>query len=188
MRKIITAVVLSSTMTMSAMAAAQVNVVPPNFSNTWVEAKFVDYDSNADGFLFEGSYGLDKNLNVIGSLELGDTNGADYSILTGGASYALGLGNLSNLDLLIHAELGFGQVDVGAGDDSDVGVIFGGELRFTPIEVIEVYGDLYYGTVWNSDLGLEIGGRFYATKELVLSLGLEIADNDALYLGARFNF
>lgn len=179
MKKLLTTAALATAMTVSAAAFAE-GKKTSGFSNTWVDVEYVDNDWDG-GLRARGSFGLGGGLNVIGSMSFYD----NVNALTGGVSYALPLGNQNNLDLLLHGELAYYDYDYGG---SDTEVIFGSELRFQVIDPLELYGDLYYTTAGNGDLGLDLGARFSVTDSIQVIGGIDIGGNDTLHIGGRFNF
>ncbi|NRB38422.1 MAG: hypothetical protein HRU20_08125 [Pseudomonadales bacterium] len=173
MKKILASVVLATTFSAAAVAEG---VQDSGFNNTWVDVEYVDV---ADGGVrARGSYSLDGNLNIIGSLGVYDKATA----LTGGVSYGLGLAN--NLDLLLHGELTYVDFDCGPNDCDDTDIRIGTELRFQLNEPLELYGDLYY----HDDLNVDLGARFSVTDGIKIIGGIDLNDDETLHIGARFSF
>ncbi|NRB39633.1 MAG: outer membrane beta-barrel protein [Pseudomonadales bacterium] len=192
MKTFLLATTLASTLVFSATAsAASNNVKASNFSNTWVEASFTDFDSGLDGFKVEGSYALNEHLNVIGTAGLFDDTGIDAQLLTLGLSYAIGLATTKKSDILIHAEFASSKVDFdnpNIRSEDDRGLILGTEFRFQALDVLELYADLSYTTLWDNDLMIEGGARLEVAEDIQINAGLQLSDDDMLYLGARFSF
>lgn len=190
MKNILATAVVAASVAAPAMAQTS-DALPSNFSYNYVEVDYVDMDSDLDGLRILGSFDVHSNVSVIGNLGLFGRKGVDVTNLTVGAAFHMGIPEVTNLDIRAHAELEFVDLDFscsGCGSDDDRGLRIGAEVRFKPIDVLEVYGDLTYKTVYDNDMILSGGVRFYVVPNIQLTAGLELSDDDALYIGGRFSF
>lgn len=196
MKKLIAGLV----MTAALPVMAQDNAAANNFNYSFVEADYVDFDSGFDGFRVKGSFDLQSNLAVIGSVGLYDEKNADLRVVSGGVAYHRNAGELleadalRNTDLVFHGELEWAEVSVdcpsfaSCRDDDDIGILAGVEARIAIIDRLEAFADLSLRTTWDTDVVFGGGVRFSVIEQLQLLAGVELADDDNIYLGARFNF
>lgn len=173
-----------------------------DFSYTWVEVNYVDLDSDLDGLRVKGSLEITEPISVIGSIGLYSEGRVDVTSFSGGASYHLnvgsltGVGELNKLDAVVFAEIQYLEVEVGSVNDDEMGIRTGAEARYQALEMLEAYIEISYSTVdtrvngngYGNDFSFGTGVRYAPVDFLQLTAGLTFADDDELYLGARFNF
>jgi hypothetical protein len=179
-----------------------------NFDYTWLEVNYVTTDAGSrdpDGLRVKGSFAIAQPFSVIGSVAMYSDGPLDIFQLSGGASYHLNIGSLSGVEALdkmdgvAYAEMQYLDVSVDncrGCDDDDLGIKIGGEARYQVIDQLEAYVDVSLSTTevgrgsasYGNDFAIGTGVRYSPIDLLALTAGVTFADDDELYLGARFNF
>ena len=150
----------------------------------FAEFRYVDVDvAGGDGFKLGGSYHVNNNWLVVGSLTtLSYDNNLDARWIEVGAGYVWPMQD--NWDIVASARY------VNISDDfDDDGIALEGGLRGFLAPQFEIRGSLNYLALDDSDTFLEFGGDYYFTDEFAAGLTLEFAgDADVLTIGARWFF
>lgn len=202
MKKLMMATMVAGFLALPVIAQETIPVQPTNFNYNYFEIDYVDFDSGLDGFHFEGSYDIRQNINAIGSLGIFSEGSNDFMRISGGLAYHFGVGQafdapaLNDMDLMLHAELEYANSEWSGWcnnnrcqyDDSELGIYTGVEVRYKLIPGIELYGDGSFRTTFNNDFILSGGVRLGITEDMQLTVGFELADDDLLQIGGRFNF
>lgn len=203
MKKLMAVVVATGILSVPAMAQETIPVKETNFNYNYVEVDYVDYDSGLDGFNIEGSYDIRENINVLGSLGLFSEGSYDFTRLSGGVAYHFGIGQafdvaaLNEMDAMMHVELEYANREWSGWcnnnrkckyDDDEFGIYSGVEVRYTVLPGLEVYADGSFRTTFDNDFIISSGVRFGVTEAIQLTAGFELADDDLLQIGGRFNF
>ena len=181
MKIIIISTILASISLISVAASAQ-DGNDKAFSNTWLDIEYLDVDNDwGNGLKVTGSYGINDQLNFIGSwTDIDNATG-----LTAGFSYAFNLTENKNLSLLLHGEISHLQLSP-SGENS--ACFLGGELRFQATAPLELYSDIYYSTVNDGEWGIDSGARYNVTPAIQLIAGVDINTYNSFHFGTRFNF
>lgn len=161
----------------------------PSLNYTLAELRFVDVDvSGGDGFKLAGSYRLEGNWLMVGSLtSLGFDGDVDTFTIDIGGGYVWPY--RADWDLL--ATVRYVNIDVdtpsGSGDDSGIGITGGVRGMLAP--QFEVRGAVSHVSVGDGDTFLEIAGDYYFTDNFAAGLSAEVAgDIDTFSIGARWFF
>lgn len=170
------------------LPAAAAAVEPSTLSYTYGQFGYADTtfdfpgDPGADGFALEGSYQFTDMF--FGVASYSDLSGdADFSTLAIGAGAAIGLAPSTDG----YATLSFVDVDFGLGSDDGLALEFG--VRHMLNEQVELFGNLQYVDIAESETGFEIGGRYWFQKNFGASLSYETFDGDnTILIAGRYNF
>lgn len=169
------------------MATAAAHAAP--FSYDLVEGGFGEIDE-ADSLFLKGSKALDKNLYVLGGLYAIDEQNVDGFYLEGGLGYHLPLSKQA--DLVLNGQLLYGDLDTPGGGVDDLGAILRAGVRFTPVDRVELEGNLAFSsndTLIDDGIGLDVYGRYFFNKQFSGALGLHSdTELDGLSLSVRYNF
>lgn len=182
---------LLAVLSIPATAAAQTGQTggPGELSYSFAELRFVDVDSNGgDGFQLAGSYELDGNWILVGSLTSLDFNGdVDTSLLELGGGYVWEY--TDEWDLFGTLRLVWAEVDTPFGDADDTGFAMSAGTRGLLAPKFEVRGSVNHINVDDSDTYLQIAGDYYFTSQFAAGVSLDFAgDTDSFSLGARWYF
>ena len=161
----------------------------PSLEYTFAELRFVDVDVNGgDGFRLGGSYELQGNWLIVGSLTTLDfNNDVDTTTIDIGAGYVWPF--QEDWDLVATARFLHTDVDTPFGSDDDSGLGLSGGIRGIIAPQFEVRGSVNHVTVGDSDTFIEIAGDYYFTPEFAAGLSVDLAgDADTLTIGARWYF
>lgn len=182
-KKIIAAVVAALVLPAAASA-----VEPSNLSYTYGQFGYADTtfdfpgDPGANGFALEGSYEFTDMF--FGVISYSDLSGdADFSTLQFGAGAAIALAPTTDG----YASLSIVDVDFGGGSDDGIALEFG--VRHMMNEQVELFGNLQYVDLTESETGFEFGGRYWFQKNLGASFSYETFDGDnTILIAGRYNF
>lgn len=178
-----------------ALAAASTQALAFSYDN--LEGGYGEID-DADSLFLKGSKSLDKNLFVLGGAYLVDENNFDGFYLEGGLGYHLPLSKQA--DLVMSAQLLYGDFDyevrtpfgTAKGNEDDLGAILRAGVRFTPVDKVELEGNLAVSsndTLIDDGIGLDAYARYAFTNEFSGALGLHSdTELDGISLSVRYNF
>lgn len=157
------------------------------FSYDYVEGSFGEYDQSnidADAFYLGGAIGLDKQLAVLGSAGIIDTDFGDVTVLRGGLLFHTPIEK--NFDLFGALELAWVDTDF----DDDFGFIATGGARVQIQDNFELEGKLTLTEVdpFDDGLGFSVGARYYLDKQLSAAVGLASdTEFDGIWINLRYN-
>lgn len=167
---------------------AGVQAADTNFSYTFVEAGVTDRDFDgysADGLIGRGSLEINDLFFVHGDMTLLSTSGTDINTLAGGVGAAMSFSNM--IDGFAKASLV--RYEIGSLDDTGLGLEVGARARV--IDQVEAFGSVKYVNIdSDSDVGIEVGGRYWLTNNWGFSASYTDADfmGSGVTLAARFSF
>ena len=169
---------------------AQTTEAPANeFSYTYAELRFVDYDDNGgDGFRFNGAWDLSNNWLLLGGITSADfSSNVDATIIEVGAGYVWHY--RPEWDLIATGEFVRADFDTPGGSADENGFALSGGLRGYLAPEFEIRGSVNYIDLDDSDTYLELAGDYYFTQQFAAGLSLEFAgDSDLFSIGARYFF
>lgn len=182
---------LLTVLSLPATAAAQSgqNSAPGDLSYSFAELRFVDVDTNGgDGFQLAGSYELDGDWILVGSLTSLDFNGdIDTTLLEVGGGYVWDY--TDDFDLFSTLRLVWAEVDTPFGDADDTGFAFSAGARGLLAPKFEIRGSVNHINVDGSDTYLQIAGDYYFTSQFSAGVSLDVAgDTDSFSIGGRWYF
>lgn len=169
-------------------AAAQAQT-EPSLNYNYAELRFVDVDvAGGDGFRLGGSYELDNNWLIVGSLTTLDfNNDVDTFTIDVGVGYVWPW--QEDWDLVATARFLNTDVDTPFGSDDDSGLGLSGGIRGLITPEVEVRGAVNHVTVGDSDTFVEIAGDYYFTPQFAAGLSVDVlGDVDTFTIGARWFF
>jgi len=147
---------------------------------------FDGVDDESDGIEFSGSYALDEKLYLWGGLGFASGD-VDVTALALGVGYHQPLA--PTVDLVAEFGLLHSEFDFSGGDDDETGWQLGGGVRAWVAQQVEVDAQLVYVDLGDSDIGLDLGARYYLDTNLSFGLGLFLIDDaDTLSINARWDF
>jgi len=179
-----------------AMAEQRTSMVRDNgFSYTYGQLAYdrwdLDNDLDIDALTAEGSFALDEHIFLRGSLGFydGDAGRADVDghRLSGGVGFHTPLQR--GLDFVTSADIIYDEIEVGRGDDDEIGFEVRGGVRHATTEQLELSGGLTYMDLYDDDLGVYGQGLLKLTP--VVDLGARVVvggDRDTYGLFGRYNF
>ncbi len=159
------------------------------FSYDYVEGGYGEIDQ-ADSLFVKGSKSLDKNLFLLGGAYVFDETSVDGFYLEGGLGYHLPLSKQA--DLMMSAQLVYGDIDFNRNSEDDLGAILRAGVRFTPVDKVELEGNLAVSsndTLIDDGIGLDAYARYAFTNQLSGALGMH-SDTElyGISLSVRYNF
>ena len=160
-----------------------------DLSYSYVELRFVDVDSRSgDGIRLNGSYELDGNWVIVGSLtSLDFNNNVDLTLLELGGGYVWHYSD--DFDLVSTLRLVRSEIDNGANDADDTGFAITAGARGLLTPQFEIRGSVNHINLDDSDTYLELAGDYYFTDQVSAGVSLEFAgDTDAFTIGVRWLF
>ena len=159
-----------------------------DLSYTYGELRFVDVDNDGDGFQLAGSYELEGNWILVGSLlTLDFGSNVDATLFEVGAGYVWDYAE--NWDLFSTLRLAHAEVDTPAGDADDTGFAFSAGARGFLAPKFEIRGSVNHINLDDSDTYLTFAGDYYFTDQVSAGISLDFAgDTDAFSIGARWYF
>ena len=176
--------VLSVLALLFAGTASAQTAATPFLDYDLLEIRFIDVDvAGGDGLKLGGSYRLQNNWLIVGSLASVSFNGdVDATTLELGGGYVWPYRD--DWDLVASVR----YVNI-SGDIDDSGVIFEGGVRGLLTPQFEIRGSANHVTAGGSDTFLELGGDYYFTEQFAAGLTFEFAgDADVWTIGARWFF
>jgi hypothetical protein len=185
------ALVLLTIFALPATAAAQSGQgnALGHLSYTYGELRFVDVDSNGgDGFQLAGSFELDGDWILVGSLtSLDFNNNVDSTLLEVGGGYVWDY--TDNFDLFTTLRLAWAEVDTPVGDADDTGFAFSAGTRGFLAPKFEIRGSVNHTNLGDSDTYLTFAGDYYFTDQVSAGISLDFAgDTDSFSIGGRWYF
>ena len=182
---------LAAALSIQATAAAQTTQqsAPTDLSYSYGELRFVDVDANGgDGFQLAGSFELDQNWILVGSLtDLDYNNNVDSTLLEIGGGYVWDYS--ADWDLFSTLRFVHYEVDTPFGNADDTGFAISAGARGLLAPKFEIRGSVNHINLDNSDTYLRIAGDYYFTQQLAAGISLDLAgDTDSFSLGARWYF
>jgi hypothetical protein len=159
-----------------------------DLSYTYGELRFVDVDNDGDGFQLAGSYELEGNWILVGSLlTLDFGSSVDATLFEVGGGYVWDY--TENWDLFTTLRLAHAEVDTPVGDADDTGFAFSAGTRGFLAPKFEIRGSVNHINLDDSDTYLQFAGDYYFTDQLAAGISLDFAgDTDAFSFGARWYF
>ncbi|MDJ0940346.1 MAG: outer membrane beta-barrel protein [Woeseiaceae bacterium] len=184
MRTILIALSLFLAGAASAQAPSQ-----PSLDYSYLEGRYVDLDvGGGDGFRFGGSYQLNGNWILLGSLTTLDFDfDVDSFTIDVGGGYIIPF--QKDWDFLATLRYVNTEVDTpfGDADDSGLGISFG--IRGMIAPQFEVRGNVNHVTIGDDDTFLDIAADYYFTPQFAAGLSVDIGgDADAFTIGGRWYF
>ena len=179
--------VIASLLAVSAASAQTPNRPVMNYN--YAELRFVDVDvAGGDGFRLGGSYALDNNWLIVGSLTTLDfNNDVDTFTLDIGAGYVWPW--QEDWDLVATLRFQNTDVDTPFGSDDDSGAALSGGVRGLITPEFEVRGAVNHVTVGDNDTFIEIAGDYYFSPQFAAGLSVDVlGDVDTFTIGARWFF
>lgn len=182
--------------TSPAMAEQQTSMVRDNgFSYTYGQLAYdrwdLDDDVDADALSAEGAFALDEHIFLRGALGFYDGDAGRLDVdghrLSGGIGFHTPLQR--GLDFVSSADIIYDEIEVGRGDDDEIGFELRGGLRHATTEQLELSGGLTYMDLYDDDLGVYGQGLFKLTP--VVDLGARVVvggDRDTYGVFGRYNF
>ena len=170
-------------------AAGVANAQQPAVRYDFAEIRYLDVDvAGGDGLSIGGSFRLDNNWIVLGSLtDLGFDGNVDSLAIEIGGGYVWPW--KSDWDLLATLQFTTVDVDTPFGDGDDDGFVFQGGTRGLITPEFEVRGSINHTTIGDGDTFLEIAGDYYFADQFAAGLAFEFAgDVDVVSIGARWFF
>ena len=161
----------------------------PVMNYNYAELRFVDVDvAGGDGFRLGGSYELDNNWLIVGSLTTLDfNNDVDSFTIDIGAGYVWPW--QEDWDLVATLRFQNTDVDTPFGSDDDSGVAVSGGVRGLITPEFEVRGAVSHVTVGDNDTFIEIAGDYYFAPQFAAGLSVDVlGDVDTFTIGARWFF
>jgi opacity protein-like surface antigen len=159
------------------------------FSYNYIDARYVSFDDNGfdgDGLRVRGSFQLQDNLLLVGSValvELDDVD-ADATVLSIGGGYTFAL--YDQIDFLGTAEIVRADVD---GGDDDTGYALSGGVRAQLIDNLDTRAALNIIDVSDSDSFISLDADYWLSDVLSAGIGFDLgSDTDEIRIGARFSF
>lgn len=183
-RNIIIATIMAAALPVDAFEMRE-----PNLPYTFGEIAYTDRDygddSSVDGLLIGGSYELTSFLFVNASYA--DLSDSDISsnLTTLGVGAAMGITPMMDA----YFNVNYINADYDIGDQSGMGIEVG--ARSMVAEKIEVFGNIQYVDMDDdSELGLQIGGRYWHLSHLGFSASYTEHDllGSGVTIAARYNF
>lgn len=157
---------------------------PSFFNYNYVEARYVDRDSNLDGFSVEGSNDVAQNINVLAGFAMLSTSGVDYSQLNIGVGYHFSLPNQPTTDAFFDAGLIRADNDV----DDEIGLWMRGGVRHQAFDQLELQGAIAYEDVFDGDVTIEFGGLYKLSNQWHAGASYKLADDDTLNIRLRYYY
>lgn len=200
-RQIIAAGVATLCLNGGAMAAQDSSQTGSPFKYTWIDGGLGDVDDGSAIFV-EGSLAIDRNLALVGGLYSYDFDGADGYLIEVGGQMRFPIDRKTDAYgsvRLYHSKIDVDNVTVCAGslcvtarggEADDTSVILRGGVRHAIDSRVHLEGELSYiaGDLFDGDLGLRAGGRFYFDKQLSVAVGLTVdTEIDGLYVSLRYD-
>ena len=155
-----------------------------DFRYDYIDALYVETDvpgssENADGYLFEGSFGITEDLRLlIGQRNVDQTTGGiDIEETKFGAGFHREVSE--NADLVIDLFLLDGKGDNGSGASGGVRAWLSDRIEVgATLEYLDIYGD--------DDLGLGLNAVWYASQELgLVGRFVDVGDQTTIGFGVR---
>ena len=172
----------------TAFAQSGQNTKFGDLSYTYAELRFVDVDNDGDGFQLAGSYELEGNWILVGSLLA-----LDYGSRVDATLFEIGAGYVwdytENWDLFSTLRLAHAQVDTPAGDADDTGFAISAGARGFLAPKFEIRGSVNHINLDDSDTYLTFAGDYYFTDQVSAGISLDFAgDTDSFSIGGRWYF
>ena len=174
---------------LAAAGAANAQGGAPALDYSYAELRFVDVDENGgDGFILGGSYELQNNWFILGSVtDLGFNGGVDFFTFELGGGYVWNY--RPDWDLFANARYMNTDVDFNGGSNDDSGVGLTGGVRGMIAPQFEVRGSVNHVTIGDGDTFIQIAGDYYFTDQFAAGLSFDVGgDLDTLTVGARWYF
>jgi len=155
----------------------------------YLEFRFVDVDlAGGDGFKLGGSYELENNWLLVGSLtSLDFNNNVDSTIFEIGAGYVWNYS--SDFDFVGSVQFVRADFDSPGGGADDNGIALAAGFRGFLAPQFEVRGSVNHVNLDDSDTFLELAGDYYFTDQFSGGISLEFAgDVDIFTIGGRWFF
>lgn len=206
MKKIL---LLALGMSSALLAQAATNVANP-FQHTFVEAELFDMrndnldnesnvrlrEAGVDGLRFKGSFALNPDFSVIGSLSDAGDSRYDITVFSVGASYHQALPSIEDMpfEFVIRAEIEQVEIDVddrrvlGNADDSQTGVVLGGGVQLGVLYNLQVFSDFAMSSNDYREYALSAGVRYEFMPNLSGISSVEVGDATTVALGLRYHF
>lgn len=176
---------LTGLISVSPFAAADLSYT--NFGVGYVDGDWFNADS--DGFQLRGSFALNSDLFLLGSYDALDVDAGIGSFDLDILAFGVGYRNTLSSDMDFVATASILDVDIGIG--STDGIRLTGGVRGMANSEIEYTANLVYEDIddVDDDIGFEIGGRYYFTRENSFGVTLRDVNNlETLRLDVRFDF
>jgi hypothetical protein len=159
-----------------------------DLSYSYAELRFVDADNDGDGFQLAGSFELEGDWILVGSLLTLDYGSSiDATLFEIGAGYVWDY--TENWDLFTTLRLAHAEVDTPAGDADDTGFAISAGTRGFLAPKFEIRGSVNHLNLDDSDTYLQFAGDYYFTDQLSAGISLDFAgDNELFSIGARWYF
>ena len=172
-----------------ASAASAQSPSQPSLDYSFAEFRFVDVDvAGGDGFSIGGSYDVNGNWFILGSLtDISFNNDVDAFTIEFGGGYIWPYRR--DWDLLATVQYISTDVDTNFGSVDDNGLSLAGGIRGLIAPQIEVRGSVNHVTIGDDDTFLEIAGDYYFSDEFAAGLSFDVGgDVDTFTFGVRWFF
>ena len=160
-----------------------------DLSYNYAELGFVDVDARGgDGFRLSGSYELENNWLIVGSLTtLEFDNNVDSTVLELGGGYLWHYSE--DFDVVSTLRFVNAETDANGVSFDDNGFAFSAGARALLAPQFEVRGSINHVNLDNSDTYLEFAGDYHFNERFSAGVSLEFAgDADTFAIGARWFF
>jgi hypothetical protein len=187
MRKPLTtsAVLLATVTVLSSTALAQ-----PNY--TYVDLSYVradlDRGPTVDGFGVDGSLRVSNELHLVGGYERLTGSNLTVDLYRVGLGYQQAL--VQGTDFVARGGLARTKIDANRfGSDSDNGWFAQAGVRSALTDSLELNAFLTHSDAGGSRTSIDVGGVYYVTSIVGITLGASFSDDENIYKGGiRFAF
>ena len=174
---------------LAAGAASAQTPAQPSMDYSYGELRYVDVDEGGgDGFEIGGSYRLEGNWLLVGSLTL-----LDFDLDVDSTTIDVGGGYIwpyrPDWDFIATLRYVNTDVDTPIGSVDDSGIGFSGGVRGMIAPQFEVRGSINHITVGDDDTYFKIAGDYYFNDEFSAGLSFDVGGElDTFTIGARWYF
>lgn len=181
------AVVASTLLTTGSAIALELPADRANhFDYDSVSGAWADLADGLDGFSFNFSHDIRKNIAITGEILSASQGSADFDLLRVGAAYHFKSTSMTDTDVVFH-----GSVVRADGGDADTGIRVGASLRVDLQPGVEVFGDISLTTAdeaGDSDILITPGIAIEFTPSLDGVVSYEASDREWLSIGLRYYY
>ena len=155
---------------------------PSNFNYNYAEIAYVDFDDDFDGVSLRFSASFHQNYAFRASYSRASAGSFDLDSLFGAVTYHIQSRAYPQADWFLEA----GLVAVDLDFDDDVGISLGGGVRYGLSDALELNGNLFLATAFDTDLLIELRALYEFASGFSGFAETTFGDGTTLGLGLRF--
>ena len=155
---------------------------PSNFNYNFAEIAYVDFDDNLDGVSLRFSASFQQNYAFRASYIRASAGSFDTDALFGAVTYHIQSSAYPQADWLLDA----GLIAVNNDFDDEVGFSLGAGVRYGLSDALELNGNLFLQSVFDTDLVIELRALYEFASGFSGFVETSFGDGTTLGLGLRF--